>query len=214
VEQEAAQELDRIEGQGLLPATIGVVLDAEGHVAIGDIEQAVVGDGDAVGVAAEVTEDVFGSAERRLGVDDPGRVVEAVLEGAPGVGVSELGGAAGKDELAVLPGAVESVKELAAEELGQDLDGKEEALAPGQPAGAVESKSAAGDDAVEMGMEEQVLAPGVEHRGDADVGAEVLGVPGEGEQGLGGGGEEDLVDDCLVAQGEAESGMVKNDVMK
>ena len=30
-----------------------------------------VGDGDAVGVAGQVVEDVFGPAERRLGIDDP-----------------------------------------------------------------------------------------------------------------------------------------------
>jgi len=47
---------------------------------------ATVGDGDAVGVAAEIAEHLFGPGERRLGVDDP-------LD--PGQGV-ELGGKAGR----------------------------------------------------------------------------------------------------------------------
>ncbi len=40
--------------------------------------------------------------------------------------------------------------------------------------------------------------PGVEHGGQADAGAEMLGVGGDGDQGLGGGLEQDGIDLGLV----------------
>ena len=45
-------------------------------------------------------------------------------------------------------------------------------------------------------------APGVEHGGDADAGAEVLGVGGDGDQRLGRGLEQQVVDDGLVLVGD------------
>ena len=48
----------------------------------------------------------------------------------------------------------------------------------------------------------QGLAPGVEHGDDADLGAEVLGIGGDGAQRLGGGPEQDGVDDGLVLEGD------------
>ena len=44
----------------------------------------------------------------------------------------------------------------------------------------------------------EVLSPGVEDGEEADVGAEVVGVPGDGEQGLGGGAAQDGEDDVEV----------------
>ena len=48
----------------------------------------------------------------------------------------------------------------------------------------------------------QRRAPGVQHADKADPGAEVLGVPGDGDQGLGGGLEQDAVDHRLVVVGD------------
>ncbi len=48
----------------------------------------------------------------------------------------------------------------------------------------------------------QGLAPGVEHGDDADLGAEMLGIGGDGAQRLGRGAEQDGVDDGLVLEGD------------
>ena len=48
-----------------------VVLPAEADAVILEADQAMVRDGDAVGVAGKVVEDVFGTTEGRLGADDP-----------------------------------------------------------------------------------------------------------------------------------------------
>jgi hypothetical protein len=70
VKQEAATELGKREREGPRPAT-AVVLVAEGHGLVIDVEQPMVRDRDAVGVAGEVLEHALGTIARRLGVDDP-----------------------------------------------------------------------------------------------------------------------------------------------
>ena len=45
-------------------------------------------------------------------------------------------------------------------------------------------------------------APGVEHRGGADAGAEVLGISGDGKQCLRRGAEQQVVDNRLVLVGD------------
>ena len=81
VEQEAAQEL--LDGKGhqtLLVAGCGVS-PAEGDLAALQGDQAVIGDRHAVGVAAELTENVFGTTEGRFAVDHPVLPEQWVEEG-------------------------------------------------------------------------------------------------------------------------------------
>lgn len=53
------------------PTWMSIVLTAKRHVLVGQTEQAVVGDRDAVRVAAEIVEHLLRTAERLLGIDDP-----------------------------------------------------------------------------------------------------------------------------------------------
>ncbi len=69
VKQEAAQELMGGNGHGLLLAAVGIVPPAEEDAIVFEGHEPMVGDGDAVGVAGQVVEDVFGAAEGRLGID-------------------------------------------------------------------------------------------------------------------------------------------------
>ena len=71
VKQEAAQELMGGNGHDLLLAAVSVVSPTEGDAIVFEVQETMVGDGDAVGVAGQVLENVFRSAERRLGIDDP-----------------------------------------------------------------------------------------------------------------------------------------------
>ena len=71
VEQEAAQELFDSQGHESLFVAVRGIAPAEGDVALGKSDQPAVGDGDAMGVGAEIAQHMFRTAERRLGVDDP-----------------------------------------------------------------------------------------------------------------------------------------------
>ena len=51
-------------------------------------------------------------------------------------------------------------------------------------------------------MKQQVLAPGMQYREEADVGSKMFGVAGDGEQGLGAGVEEYVVNDLLILEGK------------
>jgi hypothetical protein len=71
-EQEAADELRGLKGHDLEAVPVGVVLPAKVDDAVGEANKAVIGEGDAVGIATEVVEDLGGAGERRLGADHPG----------------------------------------------------------------------------------------------------------------------------------------------
>ena len=71
MEQEPAQEL--VDGQSHEPLLVAMsrVSPSEGYVAIGESNESGVGDGDAMGIGAEITQHMFRAAEGPLGVDDP-----------------------------------------------------------------------------------------------------------------------------------------------
>ena len=71
MEQEAADELDRIEGHDAAAVVMPGVAPAEAHLSVIEAEESSVGDGNPMGVAGQVLQHMFGSAERRLGVDHP-----------------------------------------------------------------------------------------------------------------------------------------------
>jgi len=71
VEQEAAQELIAGQSHEPLLVAVGGVSPAEGDVARGESNQPAVGDGDAMGVCAEIAQHMLWSTKRPLGVDNP-----------------------------------------------------------------------------------------------------------------------------------------------
>ena len=81
MKQETADEFVGGEGHGFFPILVAAVPVGEGDLACGDIEDSMIGDGDAVGVASEVIQDDLGSGESRFGIDDPIRFVERTATG-------------------------------------------------------------------------------------------------------------------------------------
>src|SRR5579872_1613479 len=71
VEQETAQELFDRQSHDPLLVAVGRVPPAEADVALGKRNQPAVGNGDAVGVSAEIAQHMFRPAEGPFGVDDP-----------------------------------------------------------------------------------------------------------------------------------------------
>jgi|SRR5207244_1016904 len=78
---EAPQKLLRRKRHGAGLAAMGVILPAKTHRGVGDREQPVVGDGDAVSVAGQIVKDVFWSAEGGLGIDDPVLLKQSAQKG-------------------------------------------------------------------------------------------------------------------------------------
>src|SRR5262249_49154384 len=64
---------------------------------------------------------------------------------------------------------------------------------------------------MQMRMATESLAPGMEHGEESDLGAQVLGVSCNGAQRLGGGSEQNVVDDLLVLQGNGGNRLRKSE---
>jgi len=79
---------------------------------------------------------------------------------------------------------------------------KERVLAAGDPAGAIGRDASARHDAVQVGMEMQILTPGMQHREEADGGAQKSGVCRHFQQGLGSSTEQNVINLSRVLKGD------------
>src|ERR1019366_1522929 len=73
VEEETAHELADLQAHDFVfvIAAFPVVLPAEAHMGLIEIEQAAVGDRDTLRVAREIGQDLLGTSEWPFGIDDP-----------------------------------------------------------------------------------------------------------------------------------------------
>src|SRR5665213_984888 len=152
VEQKAAQEL--VDRQSHEPLLVGVrgISPAEGDVALLKGDQSAVGDGDAVGVAAEIAQRVFRSSEGRLGIDDPVVAEQGSEPCGEGPWFRHWREVAIELKLVLAEGGLQSGDELAAKDPAEHLDWQEEPVARWDPAHVIGSKAASGGHAVDMGM--------------------------------------------------------------
>jgi hypothetical protein len=102
MEKKTSQELLRGEGHLSLLILVRIILPAEGNLVTLEGHKTVVGDGDAMGIASEVTQHMMRSAEGWLGVDDPVLTEQWTQEGAEGFLVFERLERSGENELALL----------------------------------------------------------------------------------------------------------------
>jgi hypothetical protein len=152
VKQESAQELMGGNGHDLLLAAVSIVSPAEGDAIVLEGHETMVGDGDAVGIAGQVVENMFGAAEGWLGVDHPVLLAEFGEEVAECARRGKLPKRAMELEPVVFEQFTKPRPELAAEAAAKCLDGQEKASRGIDPSGAIESEAAGGNDVVDMGM--------------------------------------------------------------
>ena len=161
VQEEAAQELYRVEGHDTLLAAVRIVPPAEADVLSVESGEAVIADGHAVGVAAEIAEDMFGTAERRLGIDVPVLVAELLHELFEPRLIHEIGGRAAANEQVLAVELPQSVEELLTEHGAQYGNGQQEQRMSGRdPALMIGRQSSGGNDRVDMGSQNGSFALG------------------------------------------------------
>ena len=71
MKQEPTDEFVSVKRHRLVAVAIAIILPAKLNLAVIDIEQAIVGNGDAMRVPSDILEDFFWSGEGWLGVDYP-----------------------------------------------------------------------------------------------------------------------------------------------
>ena len=89
MQQEAPQELIVRQTGELLFVVVRRIAPAESDLAIAEGDQAMVGDGHAVGVAAEILQDIFWATEGRFQVHHPGFSIQRAKPGGEDLGVRE-----------------------------------------------------------------------------------------------------------------------------
>ena len=77
---EAVQELASSERHDALLVAVRVVFPSEAYVVTIEAEQALVADGDAMSIAAEIAQHANGISEGRLGIDHPVALIESAHE--------------------------------------------------------------------------------------------------------------------------------------
>ena len=153
MQAKAAQELGSGQGHRLLLAVFTVIFIAESDFPVVEIEEAMVGNGRFVGVAAEVLDDAFRPGKRGFGVDDPGFLVQFIAPGGDGL---LFGRGRGRQvECSVRPSGHELAQVDATEDLGDGLDGEQKSTCSPptrlDPA-ALLVQPTGGYDAVDVGM--------------------------------------------------------------
>jgi hypothetical protein len=99
-------------------------------------------------------------------------------------------------------GSFKSSDELTAKYAPKHLDGKEEGVVRGDPAGVVWSEPAGSKYAVEVRMKLQPLIPAVKHAEEADLSSKMPWIMGDLKQGLSTGMKEQVVNQTFVLQCE------------
>jgi hypothetical protein len=142
------------------PATL-VVFVSEEDVFVLLAYEPLVGDGDTVGVTAEILEDLFGSGEGRLDEDDP--FLEAMLgeEVVEADGMLEVVNRVGEKDLGATIRLFERMEEIVFEDGGKDFEGDEELGVCVDPTVAFDGGSGPLHDSVGVGVVGAPGAPGV-----------------------------------------------------
>jgi len=202
MQEEAAQELIQGYGHQFLLIVVSRVPPAKGDLAVGQRDQSMVGDGDAVGVTAEILEHILGAPEGWFRVDHPVFAKQRSQPGGEESGLRERRQIPGKVQLASLKGQLESVDELAAKHLAEHGNGEKEARVRSNPAGVIEREPAGGNNAVNMRMNLKLLVPGVEHTEKADLSSEMCGVASDFEKSFCASTKQQTIDHVFVLQSQ------------
>ena len=133
MEKEAPDEFDRSKRHRALLPAVRVVFPVERYRTIVERRKAAIGDGNAVRVTRQILEHLYGTTERRLGVDDPLGSSEGFEKTLPFGSLRERCEPALERKFAASIGLTEQLEKPPTKESAQDADGKKEALAARDP---------------------------------------------------------------------------------
>lgn len=174
VQQEATNELVGVERHDLRLAAVAIISPAERDAIVDHADQPGVGDGDAMGVAAEVGEHLFRPAERWLGVDDPFEATDFGEHAGEGIRLCQMGEIAEEAQPARIMGHLQFLQKAAAKQARQHAHGQEEPRPARDPACAVGRDAPARHDAMQVGMVGESLRASADRPKAAEVATVLL----------------------------------------
>ena len=161
-----------------------------------------VGDGHAMGVAAQILQHKLWATEGWFQIDDPVFSIQGSQPGGKDLWLSEECEVSVEVELAVAKSLLEGVDKLSAKDLTQHLAGKKVLPGCGNPVDVIERQSAGGNNAMDMRVDVKFLTPSVQHTEESDFCTEMLGITSDFEKGFRTSVKQEIVDDLLVLQNQ------------
>src|ERR1700675_3267 len=154
MEEEAANELGDRDSHDfcLVIAAFPIVLPAEGDVGLVEIEQATVGDRNAMGVAREIGQDLLGTGEGLLGIDNPFGCTHGRESGGKCLRLVETDEIPQELQFTGIECCRPTFEEQAPKQARELLRGKEPGLAGNPTLAAIRRDAATRNDAVRMRM--------------------------------------------------------------
>lgn len=137
VAEEATDELSGFERHDSRLVVVASIPPAERDVPCFEFEEAMIGDGDLVGVTAEIREPLRGPPEGRLSIDDPCTVPTTCQKVSEGGGIGERRELAVKLSPALLKKLWHALQKQPAKQAGQHAHGKKDARTASDPTLAV-----------------------------------------------------------------------------
>ena len=123
MEQKSPDELVRREGHGFLLIVVTVVSPFKFYLAIFDVDDPMVRNGHAVGVAADIVHHLLRPGERWLGVDDPFHVSHQIEMTVESLRILERLKRCEEPQLAGVEGLLQILQEQSAEQPREHLYG-------------------------------------------------------------------------------------------
>jgi hypothetical protein len=96
MKEKPSDELVSLERHGLLSVIVCIIPPEEGNIAVLKGKDAVIADGDPVGISAQIFKNSLGASEGRFAIDNPLFVVEMPPEGFKGSRFFEMDDTAGE----------------------------------------------------------------------------------------------------------------------
>ena len=204
VDQKAADELGRGQAHDLLaiPILDAVIFPAEGDGFGISADQAVVRDGDAVRIAAQVGKHGLWAAKGWFGIDHPFGFAEWREPGGKGIRLCQSFEIAVEGQLPRGMKRQQSIEEQPPKQARQYADMQEKPGFASNPLGAVGRQAAAWHDHVDVRMVGHCSPPSVQDAGQTHLRTHALGIGGDGHHRFGRGFEQQPVDRLLVPIGD------------
>ena len=189
MQQESAQKFIHTQCQEAFLVLMGGVAPAERDHAVGERNEAAVGDRHAMSVLTKITERMLRPSKWAFGVNHPLGAEKRTKPRREGFGIEKRGQRSVKAEFMLRMQLFESIDKLAPKHFTEHLDRQEELWLRSDPSRVIGSKTAGGYNTVHMRMMLELLVPGVENAEEADLRAKPLRVAGDLKQCLGTGSE-------------------------
>ena len=153
VQEEPADKFRRLQSHDVEFVPTARITPLERDLAILECHQAIVADGHPMRIAAQIVHHFLGGAKRGLSVDDPLLFPQRLSKSLERLHIAQVRRLASKLELSLSVCLLQILEILAAEDLGEGLDGKEKVSAlGGNPPIMLGRQGTAGNHTVDVNM--------------------------------------------------------------